>query len=390
MKLLPSRVKGFSLAEVLVALGISMVLMGALAGVFASSVTTRQQVDRDGQKIENARFSLGALSEDIRLAGYFGNYTPAGKWSSVSWQPVTPIEKVSGNCTAAAMTTGWANFGTGTVKIPSPIMGLEAHTGSTTQTINANLTDCLPGYLSGTDVLVVRRARTTGATSGALTAAKTYLQVSACSTEVGTNDFQVGLGSATFALKRLGCATTPVAPIWELMTHVYYVASENESGDNIPTLKMIDLSSSSGTMTAAQITAVTSIIAPGVVDFHLEYGIDTTADGSSDTYTVSTTDPQRLLPDGATTTGTALAAPWGGATNWHDVVAAKLWVVVRDPESTNGYTNAKDYSLGSIAVSAATVNSRPSANCCAAYRYKSVGTTVKVVNMSGRREDAIP
>jgi type IV pilus assembly protein PilW len=478
--------RGFTLAEVLVALGIAAILMSALATIFASTVTTRQQVLRDGQKIESARFSLDTLSEDIRLAGYWGNYTPAGGWASVKWQAVTAFEKDStATCKVTPLTAGFKNLGEVTamsaamrtalgivshsVTLPVPILGFEAHSGGVTQALTTNMTPCLPSYLPGTDVLVIRRARTTQATAGALTAAKTYLQPSGCSSEIGSNDFRVGLGTATFNLTRLGCASTPVAPIWELITRVYYVASENESGDAVPTLKMIDLSGGSS-------TPVT--IAPGVVDFHLEYGLDvsgtewkaTTAvtagevrhascnwtyatdpvptpykttcrytsnsagntgtispslnprisvagtttvsdgaitwtyaglvDGSVDDYAVSATSPQRYYWDAgssdivtstpaANTRGTALGSPWGSGMGWEDVVAVKLWVVVRDIESTAGYTNSKTYVLGSISIPAATINARaPSGS--AAYRYKSSGATVKVVNSSGRREDSIP
>lgn len=451
---------GLTLPEVMIAMAISMVLMSALAGLFASSITTRQQVDREGQKIENARFSIETLSEDIRLVGFFGNYTPAGRWSSVQWQAVSPIEKVGSTCTAAALTQGWTNLGTGTVRIPVPILGFEAHSGSGTQTIDADITDCLPNYLAGTDVLVVRRARAPGTTAtgklvttedaiaGSLSASKTYLQVSACATEIATNDFTVSTGSTNPnpALKRQGCSTVAAdrAPVWELITRVYYVASQNEAGDGIPTLKMIDLSASSGAMTLAQIGLATSTIAPGVVDLHLEYGIDgsgyqwtagetvltgagrrnmdslyradaggTTGsnppthstgsvsdgvggvnwtffaliDGSIDAWGRSTADPERLKPDGSTT-GTALADPWGGATNWQDVMAVKVSVIVRDPEPTASYTNNKEFVLGSVSVPAATLNAR--GTNAGSYRYKSSGSTVKVVNMAGRREDVVP
>lgn len=425
-------------------MAIAMVLLSALAGLFASTVTTRQQVDREGQKIENARFSIETLSEDIRLAGYFGNYTPAGRWSSVSWQAVSALERVGSTCTAAALTQGWTNLGTGTVRLPVPILGFEAHSSSSTQTIDADITACLPNYLAGTDVLVIRRVRTTAATAeaiaGTLDATKSYLQVSACETEIATNDFTVSTGAslntnATPALKRLGCSTVAAnrAPVWELITRVYYVASENETGDGIPTLKMIDTS-------AGAITPVT--VATNVVDLHFEYGIDasgypwvantavlagagrrnmdylyrTTAggttgatapthtsgsvsdggvtwtyyalvDGSIDAWGRSTADPERLMPNGSTT-GTGLVDPWGGATNWQDVMAVKLSVIVRDPEATTGYTNNKEFVLGSITVPAATLNAR--GTNAGTYRYKSSASTVKVVNMSGRREDVLP
>jgi type IV pilus assembly protein PilW len=432
---------GLTLPEVMIAMAISLILMSALAGLFASSVTTRQQVDRAGQSIENARFSIETLSEDIRLAGYFGNYTPAGRWSSVQWQAVSALERVGSTCTAAALTQGWTNLGTGIVRIPVPILGFEAHSGSGTQTIDADITACLPNYLAGTDVLVIRRARTTATTAeaiaGTLSASKTYLQVSACSTEVATNDFTVSTGTtnANPGLKRLGCSSVAAdrAPVWELITRMYYVASQNESGDGIPTLKMIDTS-------AGGTTPVT--IATNVVDLHLEYGIDASGypwtagetvlagagrrnmdnlyqadsggvagsnppthstgsvsdggvswtfyaliDGSIDAWGRSTADPERLLPNGSTT-GTALASPWGGATNWQDVMAVKLSVIVRDPEPTASYTNSKAFVMGSVTVPAATLNAR--GTNAGSYRYKSSGSTVKVVNMAGRREDVVP
>lgn len=435
------RQAGLTLPEIMIAMAISLILMSALAGLFASSVTTRQQVDREGQKIENARFSIETLSEDIRLAGFFGNYTPAGRWSSVQWQAVSALERVGGTCTAAALTQGWTNLGTGTVRIPVPILGFEAHSGSGTQTIDADITACLPNYLAGTDVLVIRRARTTAATAeavaGTLSASKTYLQVSACATEVATNDFTVSTGTtnANPALKRLGCSTVAAdrAPVWELITRVYYVASQNEAGDGIPTLKMIDTS-------AGGVTPVT--VATNVVDLHLEYGIDGSGypwtagetvlagagrrnmdslyradaggiagstppthstgsvsdgsvnwtfyaliDGSIDAWGRSTANPERLMPDGSTT-GTALADPWGGATNWQDVMAVKVSVIVRDPEPTANYTNNKEFVLGSVSVPAATLNAR--GTNAGSYRYKSSGSTVKVVNMAGRREDVVP
>lgn len=432
---------GFTLAEVLVAMGIAMVLLSALAGLFASTVNTRQQVDREGQKIENARFSIETMAEDIRLAGFWGNYTPAGRWNSVQWQAVSALEDAGSGCTAAALTQGWTNLGTGTVRLPVPILGFEAHDdGGATQTIDDEITDCLPNYLPGTDVLVIRRAKTAAVTAeaiaGTLSAAKTYLQVSACSTEIGTNDFTVTTGSTSPAgLMRLGCSALAAdrAPVWELITRIYYVASENESGDNIPTLKMIDTS-------AGTTTPVT--IAPHVVDLHLEYGIDPSGyqwtantvvlagagrrnldrlyvtaaggttgtaapthtsgtvsdggvswtpyaliEGSIDAYGRSTIDPERLMPNGSTT-GTALTDPWGGATNWQDVMSIKLWVVVRDPEVTRNYTNNKEFVLGSISVPAATLNARGVNG--GSYRYKSSGSTIKVVNMAGRREDVVP
>lgn len=460
--------RGFSLIELMVALAIAMVLMGALAGIFASTINARQQVVRDGQKLENARVSIEALTEDLRLAGYYGNYTPAGQWHAVSWQPLTALENAGSGCNVTPLTTGWqASSATSDVRLPAPIMGFEAHSGSTTQTISASITGCLPDYQAGTDVLVIRRAST--AWHATATATNTYLQVAACLTEVGVKDLQVSLGAPASDLHELGTVTSCGAAtrLWPLLTHVYYIAKHNDTGssatdsdgDNVPTLKMVDLSATFGaspgtpTKTLAEIYTVTRTITPGVVDFHLEYGVEPSGikwaagqsvaagslsnsgtriystaaggttktvipvhvsgsaidgtggvtwtyeemmDGSTSTYAVSNTAPRRLLQDGVTfATGSISLADatngdpaWQGETNWHDVVAVKLWVVVRDPEETRGFTNAKSFVLGSVSVPSVTVNGRGANG--AAYRYKASGSTVKLENMSARREAALP
>lgn len=458
---------GFSLVELMIALAIAMVLMGALAGIFASTINARQQVVRDGQKLENARVSIEALTEDLRLAGYYGNYTPAGRWYTVSWQPLTALEN-DGGCKVTPLTAGWqASSATSDVRLPVPILGFEAHSGSTTQTISASITDCLPDYQAGTDVLVIRRASTAPAASA--NAANTYLQVAACLREIGVRDLQVSLGAPAADLHELGTALSCGAAtrLWPLLTHVYYIAKHNDTGssasdsngDNIPTLKMVDLSATFGaspgspTKTLAEINSVTRTITPGVVDFHLEYGVEPSGvkwatgltvaagslsnngtrvystaaggttktaipvhasgsaidgtggvtwtyeemmDGSASTYAVSNTAPKRLLQDGVTfATGSISLADatngdpaWQGETNWHDVVSVKLWVVARDPEETRGFTNTKSFVLGSVSVPSATVNGRGANG--SAYRYKASGSTVKLENMSARREAALP
>lgn len=382
---LPSRATGFTLMEVIISMAIATVLMAALAGLFSQSVKTRQQVDRDGQKIENGRYALDVMTEDLRLAGYWGTYSPPNKWTSVDWKPVSPfddcstINLASGTLAAdraakiLATTTGWTSSLT-TPFLPTPILGFEAHSGG----LNASISRCLPNYLAG-DVIVVRRASTATTAITALSASKTYLQASACDLD-GSTSFVVAAGATglteaapgSFVLRPLGCSATSTtrAPIRELMTRVYYVASENEAGDQVPTLKVLDLGDGS-------ITPRT--VATGVENLHIEYGLDNNTDGATDAYTLSSGNPLRLISMTPTTVGTALGGSWvssGGEDQWEDVMALKIYVVVRDLEATTGYTNTSTFIMGQATATPAATS----------YKTKMSSTTVRVNNMSGRRE----
>lgn len=416
--------RGFTLIEVIVALAISMILMTALASIFAQSVNTREKIDRDGQKIETARYSLDMLSEDIRLAGYFGNYSPPTTGSApADWKYVDPCSTTGGN-----PLPGW-NATTSPVQVPFPIFVYEAHdTGS----LPTALTNCLDNYRAGTDVLVIRRASTNVVTAGGAgyVSNETYLQASSCSEgPIDTQPFHA-IATATssdFTMHKLGCSATtpgPNALLRKLITRIYFISACNDctgTGDGIPTLKLVELGMVG---TALKIKENLRTIAPGVENMHIELGIDgigmpwiagsvvaansvryhgdnfytTTAggltgiappvhatgtasdggvnwiwagavDGATDTYILSNEDPANVsVPD--------LRQDAGGEDRWEDVVAIKLFLVTRDLQPTRRYTDTKSFVMGSKTLTAAGD----------AYRRRLTSSTIKVVNMSARRE----
>ncbi len=401
MKKTPLRLpagRGFSLVELMVAMGISTLLMAALASIFATSVSTREKIDHEGQKIEAARYSLDTLAEDIRLAGYFGTLAPSlpglgivNGATPADWKYVDPCSTTSGDLpgwsTAAAQATPATN-----VDVPMPIFGYEAHgTGS----LPSALTACLDNYRTGTDVFVIRRASTTAITAGGTgyVSGDPYLQASTC--PEGAVDAlakypprflaRATTTSADFNLHLLGCTPTVVgsnASVRKLITRIYFISQcddcvnnlDNDTatvGDGIPTLKMVELGMNSGALT---VLGNVRTIAPGVENMHLEYGIDTTDDGSVDAWVVSNNDPRQTGSTGTAVTGMRLDA--STENRWEDVMAIKLFLVTRDLKTTGGYSDTKSFTLGSKTVAAAGD----------AYRRRLTSSTVKLVNTSGRRE----
>lgn len=64
--------RGFSLIELMVAMALSLVLLGGVLAIFASSRKTFETNDRLSRIQENGRFALDSIVRDIRAAGYIG------------------------------------------------------------------------------------------------------------------------------------------------------------------------------------------------------------------------------------------------------------------------------------------------------------------------------
>lgn len=379
--------------ELMVAMGIAMVLLSALSSIFAQSISAREKIDLEGQKIETARYSLDTLAEDIRLAGYYGTLAPSLSGTTLV-NGATPTDwKYADPCsTATGAQSGW-DSSTNPIQVPFAIFGYEAHG---TGTLPSALTGCLDNYKTSTDVFVVRRASTITVTPGGTgyVSGNPYLQVSTCPD--GAVDAlpaqppafiaRATTTSGDFNLHSLGCTpSTPgaVSSVRKLLTRIYYVSTCNDcvnnldndsttTGDGIPTLKMLELGipSTGGTTLAMNLRT----IAPGVDNMHLEYGIDTTDDGSIDAWVVSNNDPRQTGTTGTAVTGMRLD---GNSENrWEDVMAIKLFLVSRDTKKTNGYVDTKSFILGTKSVAAAGD----------AFRRKLVSSTIKLVNLAGRRE----
>lgn len=351
--------KGFSLVELLVALVISMVIAAAMAALFAQSVKSRDQVDTDGQRIEGGRYALDVLADNLRHAGFYGDYLPrsssgapwpAANSTGATWTTPQP-------CAVAVANLGWAN--SGTVNVPVHIMGYEAHPSGT---LPAALTGCLPNYKTNTDVLVIRRVSTVSYTPGAAGAAvgEVFLQASDCTgtTDGGTKfivDAKAG-GGSNFNLHNLKCSV--LSSINKYIVRIYYVANCDmclPTSDNIPTLKMSELLYSGGSL-----QMVTNSVASGIDDIHIEYGVDANGDGAPDVFAVSVSDP--------------ITSPPGFA--WQNVMSAKAYVLARDLKATPGYVDTKTYILGGATISPANTS----------YRRNVFSATVRLMNPSAARE----
>jgi type IV pilus assembly protein PilW len=63
---------GFSLVELMVAMALSLILLGGVLAIFASSRKTYETTDRLSRIQESGRFALDVIVRDLRSAGYIG------------------------------------------------------------------------------------------------------------------------------------------------------------------------------------------------------------------------------------------------------------------------------------------------------------------------------
>lgn len=287
----PRRQSGFSLIELMIALAIGLVLLAGLTMLIVQQSSTRDALEKSSRSIENGRYAMQLLRDDIQMAGFYGEYSPL---SGTVYSTPDPC-----------VITG--NLGWDVTTVPVAIYGYPGGVGDPTS--------CgLNNYKPNTAILVVRRTASDTVAAASAVAGTTYLQVSRCSTSAT----QFVLGAGGFVLQEKDCST--LAPLRKYIVRLYYISSCNSCGsDTIPTLKVVEF------VDGVQTTLP---LAEGIDNMQFNYGLDNVAppDGAPDSYV----------------TAPALA-------DWSDVVAVRVNLLARDSEPTAGYQDSKTYNLGGVA-----------------------------------------
>lgn len=319
---------GFSLIELMISITIAMLLTIGIGYVIMNTSNSRKELDRMNRQIENGRFAMQIISDDLSHAGFFGRLydTPAA--------PAALIDPCSTSTTDL------------TSAVALHIQGYDDSLSS--------FPSCISNHKAGTDVLVIRRASTIESNLASLDAKRIYIQAAALSyiVDIGTNS-----GSFTLTQKNHTDKINPRA----FVTHIYWVNTSDQ-------LMVAELDADSS---AAKFTTLP--IADGIEDIQFDYGIDNTGpdldsshagadpDGSPDSYSM------------CSASGTCSIA------DWQNVTAIRISVLARNPEKTPGYSDSnKSYSMG---LKGATSVSLPSG-----YRRHLYQGLARLNDIGGRRE----
>jgi type IV pilus assembly protein PilW len=273
--------------------------------VFVNASAARNEVEKTSRQIENGRYASELLSEDLRLAGFYGELSSF----TLTALPTDPCSLTPSE---------WRD---------AMVFHLQGFDDTGFASANCSLTN----LKANTDVLVVRRARACAAGIAGCDAAvngKPYLQVALCASQIAPNNYKLGLeGTETFDRQKRNCLTTALANKREYMVRIYYIATDNGAGQNIPTLKRLELTGSGWS---------TVSLVEGIEEMQLHYGLDTNGDGQPDVYVADPNDHPVGTCSGACPRD-----------NWTNVVTVEFHLLARNLEISPGYSEGtKKYILG--------------------------------------------
>ncbi|MEO7853785.1 MAG: PilW family protein [Rubrivivax sp.] len=327
--------RGFTLVEVLVALGLGVFILLALTILFARNSANQSELERTTRQLENARYSIDLMAEDVMHAGYFGEFNPNSLLDAPAYQTPDP-------CATAVTAQGW-NTAVTPVEMPVPVQGIAA----------GDVVACLTARVAGTEALVVRHAETGAPVTLAVGLNDNlYIQVARCGLDIARIR-AAAVPSGTLNLRLPDCATVNDS-LRRLTQRTYYIAACNDCAENdgVPTLKRVEMIDGA---------LRTMSVAEGVVNLQIEYGLDTDIVGDG-------------VPDIFVTTD----AVTGVAPNlWQNVVSVRLHLLTRSTQPTPGFSDTRTYQLGpNVQVVTPTDGNKRTL----------MTSTVRLHNVGGRRE----
>lgn len=367
----PRAARGFSLLELMTSITIGLLIMAGLASVFVNSSTANKEMKNNAEQIENGRYAIEFLTQDVRHAGYYGELSALPAVPGAAPDP------------CAAPTAG-AVSDTSNSALALPVQYISA--ASIPAGCGALLTAA--NLKANSDIVVVRRADTTlvnSAGTGTTIATTVYVQSNADSAEIqygaggAISNTQNAAAAASTLMRRnfsVAAAGTPpqypqiAAAIRRYRTHIYFVAPCSEPsgggvlctggaddlGNPVPTLKRLELG------LAGAFTIVS--IVEGIEAIRVEYGVDTTP---------TVVDPGTgLVGDGLP--DAFVNAP--SVAQMGNTVAARIYVLARNTTASQGYKDDKTYTLGTFTTTATNDS----------FKRHVYGAETRVANPSGRRE----
>ncbi|NMG45795.1 hypothetical protein GPA22_18930 [Aromatoleum toluvorans] len=290
-----SREEGVSLIELMIAMTLGLLVIGAMTTIFINNSQARRELDKAAQQLENGRYAIQILRDEISMAAYYDALSNIASVPSTTASPCSTDIDV------------W-----------------KASMDIAVEGINAGSFGCITTSRAGTGMIFLQRASTAVTAPASLKNNLAYLQVSLCGDEyvsaVPDKPFRVKTGTNAFDLQKIDCTAANRAPIRQYIRRILFIDQNNVAGDGIPTLKRADFRPEALDATNPDVQALVE----GIEDLHFEYAVDTTGDGSPDVFTDAPAAAQLV-----------------------NIVGVRVWLIARATDPSPGYAAAsKTIKLG--------------------------------------------
>ncbi len=302
--------RGYSLVELMVALTIGLVLLLGVGAVFVTSRTTYEASETQARMVDDGRFIMQVLGNDLRMAGTWGRNsftTLVDNRTNGSFERQGALHLMDGDCGALWYTN-----------LDQVIFATNGTDPDAAARNPFNAT-CVPdssNWLDETDMLVVRYALPAAIPDNATAPGVVYVR-----SAVGNSVLFIGTGDED---------DVPNQPIngtnHTLQTSIYYVADFTETpGDGLPSLHRITLNPGP--------QLVDEMIVPGVENLQVQVGYDTdepTPDGRANFY---------VNADNA-------EVNWADPASLTRVRSVRVWLLLRSQEVQQAVSGPGTYEMG--------------------------------------------
>jgi len=143
------RARGFTIIEFMIAMTLSLLVLAALTAAFVASSRSRAEIEKANEQIENGRYALQLLTDDLEVAGFFSKLDIDLALTADTRLPI-PTDKPD-PCMGAADP---ASLDALEAAMPMHIQGYDSPAA-----VPAEL-DCLADVKLNTDIVLVRRTAT--------------------------------------------------------------------------------------------------------------------------------------------------------------------------------------------------------------------------------------
>lgn len=318
----PTRIRGFSLVELMVALLIGSFLIIGAVTVYTQSRNTYSVNETVARLQENARYAMSTLEPDIRLANYWGLMNDAELITGTVGNTPLPGAETTNDCGAGF-----------DIDLRRPIVGVNN---------NYNLA-CAAGPAAGIpdptftrtpDTIVVRHAAEarSPANDGTL---QIYSTRQGGASRVFNDATAPGAPAALLNTPPFG----QQAEVRDLVVRAYYVSAASSQA-RLPSLRRQNL------VGGVNPQFNDEEILPGVEDLQIQFGIDPGADDNGDG--VVDDDDGNGMPDRYNGIVTRYVNPGDAALDTAQVVAVRLWLLVRAETPEVGFTNTRPFSYADV------------------------------------------
>ena len=294
--------KGVSLVELMVSMAISLILMLAIVNVYVGSKETYRVREDFSILQELGRQILETVTNSIHMADH---------WGGISATSVTSTT-ISGLTGAGSCDSTWI------LNASQPVFGQD---GTSAQSGITSIGGCFGAntYEPNTDVLILRYAEGEAIADADVNASNVYVRTE---TETGAELF-------TSAITNTSIPSSNAARNHLYKVEAYYVrnCSDNACTNNIPGLWRLTLNGN-----ALQ----SEVLADGVEQIQYTYGVDTDSDTVADQF---------------------LSA--GAVSDWSQVVAISLDMVIRAPSQDHSISDTTTYQLAGGAAATGGVDFTP-------------------------------